>query len=144
MLAFQVDDRYVHGADGKRKGWVDDGRIRPDAEWHAGWMTDGSGGKRMSRVEGMVRMRETGSVVGGDCDFHLERACGSGKVLFKMGVPGGSNLTLPGTAGRNRRSSIHCGRARWMTGMRMGQIESGRAGWVTDGSGWMWNDVPDG
>ena len=56
MRAFQVDDRYV--PDGKRKGWVDDGRFRPDAEWRAGWMTNGSGGKRMSRVEGM---RETGS-----------------------------------------------------------------------------------
>ena len=104
MRAFQVDDRYVHGADGKRKGWVDDGRFRPDAEWRAGWMRNGSGGKRKSRVEGM---RETGRVAGGGCDFHLERACGSGIVLFKMGVPGGSNLTLPGTAGRNRRSSIH-------------------------------------
>ena len=109
MLAFQVDDRYVHGADGKRKGWVDDGRFRPDAEWRAGWMRNGSGGKRMSRVEGMVGMRETGSVVGGDCDFHLERACGSGIVLFKMGVPGGSNLTLPGTAGRNRRPPFIAG-----------------------------------
>ena len=68
MRAFQVDDRYAHGANGKRKDWVDDGRFKPDAEWRAGWMT----------------------------------------------------------------------------GMRMGQIESGRAGWVTDGSGWMWNDVPDG
>ena len=92
----------------------------------------------------IVGMRETGSVVGGDCDFHLERACGSGIVLFKMGVPGGSNLTLPGTAEWNRRSSIHCGRSRWMTGMRMGQMESGRAGWMTDGSGRMRNDVPGG
>ena len=54
MRAFQVDDRYTHGADGKRKDRVDDGRFRPDAEWRAGWMTDGSGGKRMSRVVGMV------------------------------------------------------------------------------------------
>ena len=75
-----------------RMGQIESGR--------AGWVTDGSSGKRMSRVLGM---RETGSVVGGDCDFHLERVCGSGIVLFKMGVPGGSNLTLPGTAGRNRR-----------------------------------------
>ena len=74
MRACQVDDRYV--PDGKRKGWVDDGRFRPDAEWRAGWM-------------------------------------------------------------RERRS-------RWVAGMRMGQMESGRAGWVMDGSGWMWNDVPDG
>ena len=109
MRAFQVDDRYAHGADGKRKDRVDDGWFRPDAEWRAGWMRNGSGGKRMSRVEGMVGMRETGSVVGGDCDFHLERACGSGIVLFKMGVPGGSNLTLPGTAGRNRRPPFIAG-----------------------------------
>ena len=106
MRAFQVDDRYAQGADGKRKDWVDDGWFRPDAEWRAGWVTDGSGGKRMSRVEGM---RETGSVVGGELDFHLERACGSGIVLFKMGVPGGSNLTLPGTAGRNRRPPFIAG-----------------------------------
>ena len=106
MRACQVGDRYAHGADGKRKGWVDDGRFRPDAEWRAGWMTDGYGEKRKSRVEGM---RETGSVVGGDCDFHLERACSSGIVLFKMGVPGGSNLTLPGTAGRNRRPPFIAG-----------------------------------
>ena len=72
-------------------------------------MRNGSGEKRMSRVEGMVRMRETGSEVGGDCDFHLERACDLGKVLFKMGVPGGSNLTLPGTAGRNRRPPFIAG-----------------------------------
>ena len=97
--------------------------------------------KAMSRVEGM---RETGSVVGGGCDFHLERACGSGIVLFKMGVPGGSNLTLPGTAEWNRRFSIHCGRSRWMTGIRMGQMESERAGWMTDGSSRMWNGVPGG
>ena len=109
MRAFQVDDRYAHGANGKRKDWVDDGRFRPDAEWRAGWMTDGYGEKRMSRVEGMVGMRETGSVVGGGCDFHLERACGSGIVLFKMGVPGGSNLTLPGTTGRNRRPPFIAG-----------------------------------
>ena len=32
LLAFQVDDRFVHGADGKRKGWVDDGRIWLDVE----------------------------------------------------------------------------------------------------------------
>ena len=128
MRAFQVDDRYAHGADGKRKSRVDDGRFKPDMEWRAGWMRNGSGGKRMSRVEGMVGMRETGRVPGGDCDFHLERACGSGIVLFKMGVPGGSNLTLPGTAGRYRRSSIHCGRSRWMTGMRMDQMESRRTG----------------
>ena len=51
MRAFQVDDRLAHGADRKRKGWVDDGRIRPDAEWHAGWMTDGSGRKRKDRVD---------------------------------------------------------------------------------------------
>ena len=57
----------------------------------------------------IVGMRETGSEVGGDCDFHLERACGSGIVLFKMGVPGGSNLTLPGTAGRNRRPPFIAG-----------------------------------
>ena len=106
MRAFQVDDRYAHGADGKQKDRVNDGRFRPDAEWRAGWMTDGSGGKRKSRVEGM---RETGSLAGGDCDCHLERACGSGKVLFKMGVPGGSNLTLPGTAGRNRRPPFIAG-----------------------------------
>ena len=92
----------------------------------------------------IVGMRETGSVVGGDCDFHLERACDLGKVLFKMGVPGGSNLTLPGTAGRNRRSSIHCGRSRWMTGMCMDQMESGRTGWMTDSSGRMRNGVPGG
>ena len=79
MRAFQVDDRYAHGADGKRKGWVDDGWFRPDVEWRARWMTDESCGKRMSRVEGM---RETRSGAGGDCDFHLERACGSGIVLF--------------------------------------------------------------
>ena len=115
-MTFQVDDRYTHGA----------------------------GGKRKSRVEGMVGMRETGSVAGGDCDFHLERACGLGIVLFKMGVPGGSNLTLPGTAGRNRRFPIHCGRSRWMTGKRMGQMESGRIGSMTDGSGRMRNGVPGG
>ena len=92
----------------------------------------------------IVGMRETGSGAGGDCDFHLERVCGSGIVLFKMGVPGGSNLTLPGTAGRNRISSIHCGRSRWMTGMCMGQMESGRAGSMTDGSGRMRNGVPGG
>ena len=57
----------------------------------------------------MEGMRETGSVAGGDCDFHLERACGLGIVLFKMGVPGGSNLTLPGTAGRNRRPPFIAG-----------------------------------
>ena len=107
MRAFQVGNRYAHGADGKQKDRVNDGRFRPDAKWRARWMTDGYGEKRMSRVEGMAGMRETGSVVGGECDFHLERACGSGIVLFKMGVPGGSNLTLPGTAGRNRSSSIH-------------------------------------
>ena len=90
----------------------------------------------------MEGMRETGSEVGGDCDFHLERACGLGIVLFKMGVPGGSNLTLPGTAEWNRRFSIHCGRSRWMTGMRKGQMESGRTGWMTDGSGRMRNGVP--
>ena len=39
----------------------------------------------------MEGMRETGSVAGKDCDFHLERAYGSGIVLFKMGVPGRSN-----------------------------------------------------
>ena len=54
MRAFQVDDRYAQGADGKRKDWVDDGWFRPDAEWRAGWMRNGSGGKRMSRVVGMV------------------------------------------------------------------------------------------
>ena len=102
------------------------------------------GWSRVEGMEGVEGMRETGSVVGGDCDFHLERACGLGKVLFKMGVPGGSNLTLPGTAGRNRRFCIHRGRSRWMTGMRMGQMESGRAGSMTDGSGRMRNDVPDG
>ena len=107
MRACQVGDRYAHEADGKRNSRVDDGRFKPDAEWRAGWMTDGYGEKRMSRVEGMVGMRETGSEVGGGCDFHLERACGLGIVLFKMDVPGGSNLTLPGTVGRNRRSSIH-------------------------------------
>ena len=53
LRAFQVDDRYTHGADGKRKSRVDDGRFKPDVEWRAGWMTDGSGRKRMSRVEGM-------------------------------------------------------------------------------------------
>ena len=53
MRACQADDRYAHGPDGKRKGWVDDGWFRPDAEWRAGWMTDGYGEKRMSRVVGM-------------------------------------------------------------------------------------------
>ena len=53
MRAFQVGDRYAHGPDGKRKDWVDDGRFRPDAEWRAGWMRNGSGGKRKSRVVGM-------------------------------------------------------------------------------------------
>ena len=109
MRACQVGDRYAHGADGKQKDRVNDGRFRPDAEWRAGWMRNGSGGKRMSRVEGMVGMRETGRVPGGDCDFHLERACGSGIVLFKMGVLGGSNLTLPGTTGRNRRPPFIAG-----------------------------------
>ena len=90
----------------------------------------------------IVGMRETGSVAGGDCDFHLERACGSGIVLFKMGVPGGSNLTLPGTAEWNRRFSIHCGRSRWMTGMC--QMVSGRIGSMTDGSSRMRNGVPGG
>ena len=32
LRAFQVDDRYAHGANGKRKDWVDDGWFRPDAE----------------------------------------------------------------------------------------------------------------
>ena len=105
-MTFQVGGRYAHGADGKRKDRVNDGRFRPDAEWRSRWMTDGSGGKRMSRVLGM---RETGSVAGGDCDFHLERACDSGIVLFKMGVPGGCNLTLPGTAGRYRRPPFIAG-----------------------------------
>ena len=68
MRAFQVDDRYVHGPDGKRKDWVDDGWFRPDVEW----------------------------------------------------------------------------RARWVTGMRMGQMVSGRTGSMTEGSGRMRNDVPDG
>ena len=54
LLACQVGDRYAHGADGKRKDWVDDGRFKPDMEWRAGWMTDGSGGKRLSRVDGMA------------------------------------------------------------------------------------------
>ena len=53
MRAFQVDDRYAHGANGKRKDWVDDGRFKPDAERRSGWMRNGSGGKRMSRVVGM-------------------------------------------------------------------------------------------
>ena len=73
---------------------VDDGRIWQKADEPGG----GDGWRGW-----IVGMRETGSVVGGECDFHLERACGSGIVLFKMGVPGGSNLMLPGTAGRNRR-----------------------------------------
>ena len=42
-----MDDRYAHGSDGKRKDWVDDGRIRPDVEWRAGWMT----GMRMDQKE---------------------------------------------------------------------------------------------
>ena len=46
LRAFQVDDRYAHGADGKRKDWVDDGRFRPDAEWRAGWMRNEYGGMR--------------------------------------------------------------------------------------------------
>ena len=37
MRAFQVDDRYVHGADGKRKDWVDDGWFRRKAEEPSGW-----------------------------------------------------------------------------------------------------------
>ena len=54
LRAFQVGDRYAHGPDGKRKDWVDDGQFRPDAERRSGWMTDGYGEKRMSRVVGMV------------------------------------------------------------------------------------------
>ena len=83
-------------------GWVVGMDCR-DGLW--GWIVgmDGGDGWR-GWMEGM---RETGSEVGGDCDFLLERAYGSGIVLFKMGVPGGSNLTLPGTAEWNRRSSIH-------------------------------------
>ena len=96
MLAFQVDDRYVHGADGKRKGWVDDGRIRPDAEWHAGWMTDGSGGKRKDRVDDgrfrpdaewrsrwMTGMRK-GQMESGRIGWMTD---GSGRM--RNGVPGG-------------------------------------------------------
>ena len=35
-------------------------------------------------------------------------------------------------------------RAGWVTGMRMGQMVSGRTGSMTDGSGRMRNDVPGG
>ena len=66
LRAFQVDDRYV--PDGKRKGWVDDGRFKPDAEWRAGWMT----GMRMGQ---MVSGR-----IGSMTD-------GSGRM--RNGVPGG-------------------------------------------------------
>ena len=38
-MTFQVGGRYAHGADGKRKDRVNDGRIRPDAERRSGWIT---------------------------------------------------------------------------------------------------------
>ena len=52
MRACQVDDRYV--PDGKRKGWVDDGRFRPDAEWRAGWVTGKRTGQMVSGRAGWV------------------------------------------------------------------------------------------
>ena len=75
-----------------------------------GQMVSGRAGwKRKSWAEDRkLGLAGTDAVVG-DCDFLLDRAWDSGIVLFKMGVPGGSNLTLPGTAGRNRRPPFIAG-----------------------------------
>ena len=44
---------------------------------------------------------------------YLERGGGAGRVLFVVGVPGGSGMGTPGTEGVNWEGSVQGRRARW-------------------------------
>ena len=52
MRAFQVGDRYEHGTDGKRKDWIDDGRIWRKADEPGG----GDGGDARDRESARWRL----------------------------------------------------------------------------------------